>query len=279
MKTLILLLSFLSFNVAADKLVFVQGYLGESSNWKLSGIVRQLEAHNWSDGGSYFYSEQGLGFRQSETSSNNQYFTVELPTEASIRDQSYFLSSYLKHLRKNAPTERLILVGHSAGGVLSRLVMVQNPSLNVSLLITIASPHLGSDLAELANLLGQTPLALFAPWIGAATINRSQELYEDLLPEQPGRFLYELNRYPHPQAEYVSIIRNPDSADGGDLVVPAYSHDMRKVFALKNRARSYMVDGGHSLTASDGALIFDILTQQHFKKQLKPNENLKVQLI
>ncbi len=262
MKNLIIILCFFSTNVFADRLVFVQGYLGESSNWKASGIVRQLEAHHWRKGGAYYYRAGGLGFNASKNSlSPNRYYTIELPTEASIQEQSYFLTRYLKHLRKNAPKERLILVGHSAGGVLSRLVMVQNPSLNVDLLITIASPHLGSDLAELATIVGSTPLALFTPFIGAETLNRSQGLYADLLPEQPGRFLYELNRQPHPEAQYVSIVRNPNAIDGGDLVVPSYSQDMRQVFALKNKAQSYVVNGGHSLNENDGQIIFDLIMQ------------------
>jgi len=104
--------------------------------------------------------------------------------------------------------------------------------------------------------------------MGAETLNRSQGLYSDLLPEQPGRFLYELNRQPHPKAQYISIVRNPNSTDGGDLVVPAYSQDMRHVFALRNRAQSYMVNGGHSLTPNDGELIIDLLTQHEFNTKL-----------
>jgi len=253
-----------SHSVLADRLVFVQGYIEESSNWATSGVVQQLESHQWHKGGAYYYTKQGLGQKASQyQSAPNQYFTVELPTEASLREQAFYLTAYLKHLRSVSPYERLILVGHSAGGVLSRLVMVQNPSLNVSMLITIASPHLGSDLAELANLVGSTPLALFTPFIGAETLNRSQGLYADLLPEQPGRFLYELNRQPHPKAQYISIVRNPNAEDGGDLVVPAYSQDMRQVFVLKNKARSYIVNGGHSLNSDDGLLIFDLITRYH----------------
>ncbi len=263
----IFLLAIYSSIVAADRLVFVQGYLGESSNWQVSGIVQHLEKNEWRQAGHYYYHEKGLSLKKAPaTLARNQYYTVELPTEASIRDQAYYLSSYLKHLRQSYPDERLILVGHSAGGVLARLVMVQNPKLKVAQLITISSPHLGSDLAELANLLGKTPLAIFTPLIGAETLNRSQALYQDLLPEQPGRFLYKLNRQPHPKAEYISIVRNPNAADGGDLVVPAYSHDMRNVYSLKQQARSYVVNGGHSLNANDGLLIYDILTLHQFKE-------------
>jgi len=31
--------------------------------------------------------------------------------------------------------------------------------------------------------------------------------------------------------------------------------------ALKNKARSYIVNGGHSLNPNDGLLIFDLITQ------------------
>jgi len=271
----ILLLGIFSVSVSADRLVFVQGYLGESSNWRASGIIKHLEKKGWRQSGHYYYHEKGLSLKQAPvTLAKNQYYTVELPSEASITDQAYFLSSYLKHLRKNYPKERLILVGHSAGGVLSRFVMVQNPELKVAQLITISSPHLGSDLAELANLVGKTPFAIFTPLIGAETLNRSQALYQDLLPEQPGRFLYELNRQPHPDAEYISIVRNPNAADGGDLVVPAYSHDMRNVYSLSRQARSYVVNGGHSLNARDGLLIYDILTQHTIKESNLGQRNL-----
>ncbi len=261
-KSFILLCCFFVSNVFADRLVFVQGYLGESSNWQASGIVEQLEKHYWRKGGFYYYQAQELHFKAATVSlTSDLFYTVELPTEAPVRVQAYYLTQYLKHLRQSAPNERLILVGHSAGGVVARFAMVQNPGLNVSLLITIASPHLGSDLAELANIVGSTPLAFFTPFFGADTLNRSQGLYVDLLPEQPGRFLYELNRQPHPEARYVSIVRNPNTIDGGDLVVPSYSHDMRQVVALKHRAQSYVVNGGHSLNAGDGQLIFDVITQ------------------
>lgn len=268
---ILILAFFISAPVKADTIVFVQGYLGASSNWKDAGIERKLSSLGWRKGGTYYFGSQGAELKkQDDHQAKNQYITIDLPTTSSLSIQSHVLATYLKHFRKSLPNERLILVAHSAGGVLSRLVMVLNPNLKVSMLITIASPHLGSDLAELANLVGNTPLALFAPLMGAELFNQSQALYEDLLPEQPGRLLYWLNRQPHPSAQYISIVRNPESKQGGDFIVPAYSHDLRNVESLKNIARSYIVEGSHSLNPSDGVLIFDILTQ----KKVPPLTNL-----
>lgn len=259
----VIVLFFLSFSANADNLVFVQGYMGQASNWSESGIIKKLEQNNWVHGGAYHYNSYGTVFEKTYFDEGvNHFFTVDLPTEAPLQVQAHLLAAYLKHLRQVSPDERLILAAHSAGGVLSRLVMVQNPKLRVDLLISIASPHLGSDLAELGSLVGETPLVAFAPLFGVGTLSRSQGLYNDLLPEKPGRFLYWLNRQPHPSAQYVSIIRNPNAEDGGDLVVPAYSHDMRNIEGLKNRANSYIVEGGHSLNPQDGLLIFDIINQQ-----------------
>lgn len=261
----------------ADKLVFVQGYLGHGSNWSDAGIIAQLENKDWRDGGHYFFSQGDAILKKPDqfTLARNLYFTIDLPTEASFQFQSVILNTYLQHLRQAYPEEKLILVGHSAGGVLSRYVMVKNPQLHVDTLITISSPHLGSDLAELAKIIGNSPLALFTPLIGAQTLNRSQGLYDDLLPEKRGRFLYWLNRQKHPQAKYISIVRNPDAVDGGDLVVPAYSHDMRNIYALRGRATSYIVNGNHSLNSNDGKLIFDLLHETSYR----PKHRLSGELI
>lgn len=264
MRFYLVIVLLFSQSALADKLLFVQGYLGHGSNWFDSGIISQLKNRQWNHGGHYVYTQQGaiLKTPNQVDYSKNQYFTVELPTEASFQFQSHILGAYLSHLRETWPDEKLTLVGHSAGGVLSRYVMVKNPELKVNSLITISSPHLGSDLAQLAKLLGETPLALFTPLIGAQTFNRSQDLYDDLLPEKPGNFLYWLNRQQHPDAEYISIVRDADAVDGGDLVVPAYSHDMRNVYALKGKARSYIVQGSHSLNSNDGKIIFDLIHEQ-----------------
>lgn len=253
----------------AKKLVLIQGYLGQPSSWSDSGIAQMLDVNGWSYAGEFVYSSSGARLISRSTApekgnSANKFYRVSLPTEASIQSQSYILSAYLKRLRQLYPDEEIILAGHSAGGVVARNVMVRNPELKVSMLISIASPHLGTDSAEFGRLLGNSPLAMIAPMIGANTLNRSQSLYNDLLPEMPHRFLYWLNRQPHPEAEYISIVRDDASSSGGDFVVPSSSQYLENVYNLRYRAKSYIVPGSHALTPADGRLLIDLLNVKSF---------------
>ncbi len=256
----------------AKQLVLIQGYLGQPSSWSDAGIAQILDQNGWLYAGEFVHTSFGVQLfkvkRPPElvATSEHRFYRVSLPTEASIQRQSYFLSAYLKELRHLYPEEDLILVGHSAGGVLARYVMVKNPGLNVFMMISIASPHLGTDSAELGRLLGNSPLAMIAPMIGANTLNRSQNLYNDLLPELPHRFLYWLNRQPHPEAEYISIVRDENSPNGGDFVVPTNSQYMENVFNLRYRAKSYIVPGSHALSPADGILLIDLLNEKSFPK-------------
>ncbi len=262
------LLLLISSQALSKQLVLIQGYLGQPSSWSNSGIAQQLDNNGWAYSGEFIYASDGPKLmvptinRVRKPAAANQFYRVSLPTETSLQNQAYFLTAYLKKLREYYPQQQLILVGHSAGGVLARFVMVKTPALKIDMLITIASPHLGTDTAELGKLVGNSPLAFIAPMIGADTINRSQDLYSDLLPEMPHRFLYWLNRQPHPEAEYISIVRDEQSADGGDFIVPQNSQFLENVYSLRYSAKSYVVSGSHGLSLSDGMILLDIINEK-----------------
>ena len=263
------LLLLVSSQAFSRQLVLIQGYLGQPSSWSDSGIAQQLDQNGWHYAGEFVYSSGGAKLLpsrmdKSRPSPENKFYRVSLPTESSISNQAFYLTAYIKNLRKHYPQQEIILVGHSAGGVLARYVMVRKPELNVQLLITIASPHLGTDSAELGQLIGNSPLAFIAPMVGADTINRSQGLYSDLLPEMPHRFLYWLNRQPHPEAEYISIVRDQQSPDGGDFIVSQHSQYLENVYSLRYRASSYVVQGAHGLSYNDGIILLDLLNTRSF---------------
>ena len=245
----------------AQQLVLVQGYLNKPSSWSDAGITQVLMQNGWDYGGEFFHGSDGVRFLTppQTASSGKRFYQVSLPTEAPLRVQAFYLTAYLKKLINENPGEEISLVGHSAGGRVARYSMVSNPDLGISRLITIASPHLGTDSAALGRMLGDTPLTLLAPLVGANTLNRSQGLNSELLPEAPGRFLFWLNRQVHPPAEYISIVRDQDSSHGGDWVVPQQSQYLEHVYALRNRAFSYVVPASHNLTRPDGWLILDLL--------------------
>ena len=259
-RVVALLLAFLPAVTSAEALVLIHGYLGDSDNWRESTVTGQLGAAGWQDGGVLQPVWQGFGWPRG----GKTYYAVRLPTDAPLLVQLDHLAPYLELVRARHPGESLILVGHSAGGVLARLYMVKYPRAGVDALVTIASPHLGTETAEIGAIVGSTPLAWLAPLLGAEVFNRSQALYRDLVRERPGSLLFWLNRQPHPDALYVSIVRENDSLLGsGDLLVPTWSQDMNQVLALRGRARVLTTPGGHMLSRRDGELLLHVLRQLH----------------
>ena len=173
--------------------------------------------------------------------------------------QAQYLAGYIESIESVYEDEEIILAGHSAGGVVARAYLVQNQKSPVKALVSFFSPHLGTGAASIGMAAGNSPLGLFAPFMGGGTLNRSQSLYRDLVSEQPGSFLYWLNRQPHPFVSYVSVIRSDEKLMGGDLVVSAESQDMNNVLALRGRVRTIPTTGGHGLDRKDGDLLVQLL--------------------
>lgn len=238
----------------AEAVVLVQGYLGDGGDWVNSGVAASLERAGWIRGGHLRVHPAGVVGIAPRAGGPRRFYTVDLPTEAPLMAQADILGRYVAEVRHRHAGETLVLVGHSAGGVLARVYMVRNPTTDVDALVTIASPHLGTGTAELGALAGGSPLGWFAPFLGGNTLNRSQGLYRDLVRERPNTFLYWLNRQPHPDAQYVSVVRT-----GDDSLVPEWSQDMNAVYALRGRARRVNHGDGHSLSPADGAVIVRIL--------------------
>jgi triacylglycerol lipase len=250
-----LLISLLSLpSYAGQTLVLIHGYLGNGSTWRPVGIVSTLQAVGWQDAGHLFPGGPVPG-AIAKNPLQRYIYSVTLPSEAPLAAQAQQLDFYLRHLQQRHPDNTLILIGHSAGGVVARLVMVVS-GIPIQGLITIASPHLGTDKAELGSLLSNSPFSWIAPFLGLDTINRSKGLYWDLSREHPTRFLFWLNRQPHPKAFYISIVRL-----GGDDWVPPYSQDMNDVPALHGLAITVPTAGNHSLHSADGPLLVSWLNK------------------
>jgi pimeloyl-ACP methyl ester carboxylesterase len=237
---------------AGHTLVFIHGYLGDGSAWRPTGIISALQGAGWQDAGHLFPNGPMPGGVPPNPMERYLY-TVTLPSEAPLAAQAQWLDFYLRALQGRHPNNSLILVGHSAGGVVARLVMVVS-GIPVQGLITIASPHLGTDKAEWGTMLSNSPFSWFAPFFGLDTLNRSKGLYWDLVREHPASLLFWLNRQPHPSAFYVSIVR-----EGGDNWVPAYSQDMNDVPALRGLAMTVTSVGTHSLQPADGPVLASLL--------------------
>lgn len=244
----------------ADALILIHGYFSDENGWNQSGVIQELETAGWKSSGTMTATPRGIQYQAATPGPNKQtYYLVDLPSEASLMMQAQQLKEIVLAIQKQRGHEKIFLIGHSAGGVVARLTMVNNPKLTINGLISIASPHLGSDKAEMVGLLANTPMAIMAPMMGVDTLNHSKQLYDDLIRERPGSFLYWLNRQPHPKAHYLSIIRQDSFALFGDNVVPTWSQDMGNVAALKEQTQSITLGTDHALGQQDGTELVRIL--------------------
>ena len=246
----------------AESLMLIQGYLGAGANWRESGITDVLQEAGWHDGGHLrIFGANVHAQLDSGRDESKRFYTLQLPTEAPLLVQSAHLDKYVAFVRRKHPGNALVFAGHSAGGVLARLYMVQHQDSGIVAMISIASPHRGTESAELGIMAGQSPLGWLSSMMGIATLNRSQALYHDLMRENPGNLLGWLNHQPHPPALYVSIVRRRDDETFGlgNLLVPAWSQDLNQVFALRGRARTITVEGGHGLHREDARIILNVL--------------------
>lgn len=143
--------------------------------------------------------------------------------------------------------------------MVARLHMVKNPSQDISALITIASPHLGTKNAEYAQAISQNLLVWVERIPGLGKLYRSQDLFFDLIPNRSDNLIGWLNYQEHPHARYYSIIRNETDSPVKDFIVPSWSQDMNQVFSLRGRSTNYIVGSMHSLTSEDAEILTTIL--------------------
>ncbi|MDH5785181.1 MAG: alpha/beta hydrolase [Chromatiales bacterium] len=263
-KYILLLALWLPGLAAAEAMVLLQGYLAYDDPWRSSGASVAMVQAGWQDGGQLIDGPDGVRRFGPEGKAAKSFYTVALAVEAPLLVQAQQMERFMAYVRARHEGESLYLVGHSAGGVVARLYMVQHPKVRIRGLITFASPHLGTGTAEAGRMMGQSPLSWMAPMVGADTLNRSQGLYHDLMREQPGNLIFWLNRQPHPESKYVSVVRKGGGLFGmGDIIVPEWSQDMNNVMPLRGKATSLPVGADHSLTPADGALLMEILRRIH----------------
>lgn len=251
----------------ADVLVLIHGYLGGAYSWEESGVIAVLQQHDWQRAGVYVAGPAGVQLIPAAgVQAKRKIYAVDLPSEAPVLVQVYQLHEILNAIGQTHADEPVILVGHSAGGVVARAALVRGHYDNVKALITIASPHLGTSRAEQA--LDATdipfPLSMVTDFFGGDayyTAMRSRSLYVDLVRPQPGTLLYWLNAQAHPDINYFSIVRGPSQAGWGDYVVPAYSQDMNNVAALQGRSTLVNVPVSHGLEPIDGSAIVQLLSE------------------
>jgi pimeloyl-ACP methyl ester carboxylesterase len=245
--------------VYADTVLLLHGFLGSSNEWYRSGIIKQLDSAGWQNAGVLAIHQDRVIANRKKQDFTRRLYSVELMSEQSIDMQADQLDQYIEYVRYKHPEEQIVLIGHSAGGVVARLYMVKKPRADLSALITIASPHLGTKNAEYAQTISENLLVWVYGIPGVDKLYRSQGLFFDLMPGRSDNLLAWLNYQEHPKARYFSIVREESDDAMQDFVVPSWSQDMNEVFALRGRSNTYKLKSTHGLSSKDGKLLNDIL--------------------
>lgn len=250
----------------ADILVLVHGYLGSANSWDSSGITLGLQQAGWQNKGQLYDSAQGPQLKQEFTGKTaNSLYRVNMFADAPLELQARQLAAMLQRVRKHhAADEKLILIAHSAGAVVSRLALVRGIAVKVDGLISIAGPHLGTFRAEQAlNAVDiPFPASIIADWFAGNDyhiVKRSQGLLYDLVRPYPGSLLFWLNQQTHPDIFYASVIRIHPYILSGDQLVPAYSQDMNNIPSLKGKVSTVSVNSTHYLHPNDVKTILKLL--------------------
>jgi pimeloyl-ACP methyl ester carboxylesterase len=256
------LLSILPAAIHAEVTLLVHGHLSSGETWARHGILGTLALDGWGYGG-HLLANRSIppdAPRYAKT-----VYTANLLSTAPLPNQATSLQQQLLAVQRRHPGEEIILVGHSAGGVVARLLLVEFGPQQVTRLITIASPHIGTPRAarglEITEDHGP-PIETVKRVVGGNDYRgakKSRQLYRELLPGNRASVLDWLNRQEHPPIDFISVIRVPGVGSKGDRIVPVYSQDMNMIPVLHGRASSFMTPGDHYLKPLDGLLIARLL--------------------
>ncbi|MGE5155572.1 MAG: esterase/lipase family protein [Bdellovibrio bacteriovorus] len=250
----------------------MHGYLGDSRSWQQSGVLPVLAQAGWRVAGNWKSTPSGVRLEPvGPPAGEFAVYTVDLPSAAPLMEQARLLGGMLGAIAHRDPTGTIDLVGHSAGGVVARLALVNYGAGTVTRLVTIAAPHLGTerasqalDAADDSGLFGGIKRWFVKRKVGDdlyRTVQSSRGVLADLSPPVPGNLLYWLNARPHPAIAYVAVVRGAAYGMPGDQVAPAPSQDLRRVPALNGQASIRVVAGGHELSQQDGLLLSELVSQ------------------
>ncbi len=264
---LLLLLMLASTGARADVLLLVHGYQGNIYSWERSGVVPVLQHFGWKRAAVLLASPVGLvPVAMPWPTAENKVVNLQLNSELPLNLQANMFTAALRWVNDRYPSEKIIIVGHSLGGLVARLSLVRDGAHNVKALVTIASPHLGTALAYrgLDEIDDPFPIEMLKEMFAGEyydTLQRSKGLLHDIVPAVPGKILYWLNSRVHPDIEYVSIVRTTRNGMLGDFVVPGYSQDMANVWAIGDKSTRYLQGFSHWLNILDGYMLVNILDQ------------------
>ena len=209
-------------------LILVHGLGGSASGWQYSGMVGFLKDKGLVFGGDFEFKDGGLDLEvPDEWQPRADFYAIDIVDAFdSLEQWKIELRAVVLEVLRLTGAPKVVLVGFSAGGLASRAYLVEwLDDHKVAKLVTVSSPHLGSELAYLALLkdtlirdaAGRGPTSM----ISKVALNKlsgleekvgvelGSELVRQLVPERDNEFLQKLNRSEHPRdIDYSAVVVN-----------------------------------------------------------------------
>jgi pimeloyl-ACP methyl ester carboxylesterase len=250
----------------ADVLVLVHGWSANADTWWHSGVMPALQANGWRDAGVLHITPTGVGhFRTASELGERTVYRAQLPAEAPLTVQAGHLHTLLGVVARQHPDEPLAVAGHSAGGVVARMMLVgQHPAVRIDTLVSIAAPQRGTVRA-IQGLQAADSKPVFCPGPGVDFLKSmfggsgydylrySRGALLDMTPDAPGTLTHWLNTQPHADSRYHSVVHSDDE------LVPPPSQDLNQVPALRGRVQVHSLPAPHALGPADGQLLARLL--------------------
>ena len=147
---------YVAYSPKKSSLKVVRGYSPKSAAYNLATHFRlpMASQKECSKNGLYFYGSNQV-FDPIDSEFGNGYITQKDQTQQLYECISEVLQMHYGDSWKADPAKKVILIGHSQGGLISRNAyrrfsssLLSNPLNHVEKIITIGTPHIGSPFAE-----------------------------------------------------------------------------------------------------------------------------------
>ena len=251
----------------------------------LHGLGQKAEVWNDANAVKFYSQDLGLGFGGTvkfskgepqlvgaSNTKTSDFFTVSFSSPYdSIGGWARELRRAIDLVRFKTKSDKVILIGYSMGGVAARYhLLLQHNNHHVKRLITIGSPHQGSAFAKAYNWKtainqGLSDNPNFVKKLALDAAKGSLETLEtgvpfdapavgDLrLPHDGGRFLYIINRLPHPgDVEYISVVGRVEFLEGvASLRLSTFSEILRRGLEVVGQGSMALFRDGDGVVSAE----------------------------
>lgn len=215
-------------NCVRHPVLLLHGLGGQAKVWSVAGTVKHFENQGLAFGGEVHAAGEGpVRFVASEVApATADFFTLHVSDPFQSLDLwQEELRDMVEEITDVSGAPKVVLVGFSAGGVAARRYLVEYPKDHrIAKLVTLASPHRGSELASIARRIVEISEGGRIEEPGVVNADRESEgvlrsleertgidldsdLVRELLPERDNEYLQWLNRSEHPlDVAYTPIV-------------------------------------------------------------------------